>query len=80
MKFLKAVFSESSEWSFGRIAGGLALLASIIWITYLVWKTHVLPDLYRPMVFGTSWYGVTATKGALLKIFGEKTIDSGAEK
>lgn len=59
--FFKDVFQESGKWSLSRFSSGLIVLATLAWITVLVIKTHVLPDLEGPAFFvggGAAHYGI----------------------
>lgn len=49
--FVKEVFSENGQGSFSRVAQGSIVFAVIGWVTYLVLKTHSMPDLSGPSLF-----------------------------
>lgn len=51
--FLKSVFSENGQGSYSRSVGGLIALSTVVWITYVVFKTHAVPDLTGPTMFFT---------------------------
>lgn len=55
--FLKSVFSEDGQGSYSRSVGGLIALATVTWITYVVFKTKAIPDLSGPTVFFTAGSG-----------------------
>jgi hypothetical protein len=42
--------------SWGRCAATATVIASICWVTYLLVRTHAMPDLTGPMTFGLSPY------------------------
>jgi hypothetical protein len=69
--FLKSTFSEADgSASASRVLAGSTVLATIGWITYLVVRTHVLPDLSGAAMFitaGGSLYGVNKLSGAIKK-------------
>lgn len=57
--FLKSVLSEADgSGSFARVASGIAVLASIGWVTHIVLKTHTIPPLTDLTIFNTSIYGI----------------------
>lgn len=49
--FLKEVFSEDGQGSFSRVASGFIVLATCGWVTYVVARTHSIPDLAGPSGF-----------------------------
>lgn len=58
LAFLKSVFSEEGEGSFSRVAQGAVVFSTLFWISYLVVKNHVMPDLNGPSLFiGTGAVG-----------------------
>ena len=61
--FLKGAISESTgEPSFGRLGALAVVISTIGWVTFVVLKTHVIPDLSGPTLFLSS--GTSATYGA----------------
>jgi hypothetical protein len=56
--FVHQLFSESGEASFSRLGSFVALLFGCAWISYLVWKTRVLPGLDGLALFITGLYGL----------------------
>ena len=50
-KFLAGVFSDGGQPSFSRVATGVALIASIAWVSYLVIHNKTLPDFYGIAMF-----------------------------
>jgi hypothetical protein len=61
--FLKETVSEANgSASFGRMAAAAIVTFTLGWITYLVLKTHAMPDLAGPTLFLSS--GTSATYGA----------------
>lgn len=70
-EYIKRVFSDGGEPSFSRWSSGTIVLATIIWVSYLVFRKHELPDLTGPAIFigsGTgSAYGLNILSGALKK-------------
>jgi hypothetical protein len=62
LTFLKSTFSEpDGTGSATRVLGGAVVASTIIWVSYLVIKTHTLPDLTSPSLFvgaGFSGYGM----------------------
>lgn len=68
-RFLQAAMSEppvagaaQGIASFSRIAAGFIIAFVLMWVTYLVFKTHAMPDLAGPTLFMTG--GASATYGA----------------
>ena len=62
--YLKDLFSESSTASFGRVGAGIALIASIGWVSWAVYKTNAIPDLGGVSLFIGTLYGLSAAKSA----------------
>lgn len=67
--FIKAALSEEPTVagqegtpSFSRIAASFIIAFVLTWVTYLVFKTHAMPDLAGPTLFMTG--GAGATYGA----------------
>ena len=63
IKFVRSIFSEADgTGSWGRVGSGLIVLFTLAWVTYVVCKTHLLPELGGPLAFMTggssSLYGV----------------------
>lgn len=65
---LRQLFSSSSQVSFGRVGAAVALLFVCVWVTYLVLKTHSLPDLAGPAVFIASLYGLSKAGDVIYRI------------
>lgn len=69
--YVKRVFSDAGEPSFSRWSSGAIVLATIVWVTYLVIKNHILPDMEGPAIFistGTgSSYGINRISSMLEK-------------
>lgn len=67
-RFLKASLSEPAtvegdgSASFSRIAACFIIGFVLLWVTYLVFYTHAMPDLAGPTLFMTG--GASATYGA----------------
>lgn len=57
--YLKDLFSNSSKASFGRIGAFIALVASIVWVSWVVYHTNVIPDLGGPSLFIGTLYGLS---------------------
>jgi hypothetical protein len=56
--FIKEIFNEENgKTSFARIGSFLSLLAGVGWVSYLVYKNHVLPDLSGISLFIGVPYG-----------------------
>lgn len=69
--YVKRVFSDAGEPSFSRWSSGAIVLTTLFWVTYLVIKNHILPDLEGPAIFlgsGTgSSYGINRISSMLEK-------------
>lgn len=63
--FIKNLFSESGEASFGRFGAFLALLASISWVSWVVYKNSAIPDLGGVSLFIGTLYGLSKGLSAL---------------
>jgi hypothetical protein len=51
--FIRSVFSEGGEGSYSRVAAGAIVVATIVWVSHVVWHTHAMPDLTGPAAFLT---------------------------
>lgn len=68
MGFLKDAFSENGAASSSRLLMGYHALIGSSWVSYIVWKTHTLPDavtLAGITAFVTAPYAINAFKGAV---------------
>jgi hypothetical protein len=72
MNFFRELFSGAPGVSFGRCGAFLALVAGIGWVTWIVWKTTVLPDLSGLTFFITSLYLVGKGVGTVQAIFAKE--------
>lgn len=63
-QFLRSAMSEPTDGSvsFSRLAAGFIIAFVLMWVTYLVFYNHVMPDLAGPTLFMTG--GAGATYGA----------------
>ena len=69
--FLKDLFSESSTASFGRVGAGVALVSSIGWVSWVVYKSNAIPDLGGVSLFIGTLYGLSKA-GSVAQAFGGK--------
>ena len=71
LAFIKSTFSEpDGTGSASRVLGGAVVASTIVWVSYLVIRTHVLPDLTSAALFvgsGFSGYGMNKLSGVLKK-------------
>lgn len=68
--FLKSMFAEDDgTMSFGRTGSAVALLATIGWISYIVYKIHTVPDMTGPSLFIGTPYAINKTHAAVTQIF-----------
>ena len=67
--FLKSTFSEpTGEGSASRILAGVAIIACITWISYIVFVQRHLPDMSGPAMWlasSFSGYGLNKLSGAI---------------
>lgn len=69
--WFKDLFSESSVASFGRVGAMMALMASIGWGTWVVYKTSIIPDLAGVSLFIGTLYGLSKA-GSVVTAFAPK--------
>jgi hypothetical protein len=71
LAFIKSTFSEpDGTGSASRVLGGAVVASTIVWVSYLVLRTHVLPDLTSAALFvgsGFSGYAANRLSGAIKK-------------
>lgn len=62
--FLKSTFSEpDGTGSASRVLALVAILSNIVWVSFVVIKTHAMPDLSgSAMYIGASFSGYAANK------------------
>lgn len=58
-EYLKDLFSEKSTASFGRVGAGVALVSTIGWVSWVVYKTNALPELGGVSLFIGTLYGLS---------------------
>ena len=68
---IKDLFQDGGKWSLSRITSGITIVAVVAWVSFLVLKTHTLPDLDGPALFS----GSGAAHYGLGKWFGKKADD-----
>jgi hypothetical protein len=71
-KFLQQLFSESGEASFSRLGAFIALGFACGWITFLVFRNHVLPSLEGITLFVAALYGLGKANETLQRLMGNK--------
>jgi hypothetical protein len=75
-QFIKSVFSEEGEGSYSRCSAGCIVMGTLVWVSYVVWKNHSIPDLTGPATFLTSGtactYGVNKASDIIGAIKGQK--------
>jgi len=71
-EYIKQLFSESGEASFGRTGSFLGLVLGSGWVSFLVWTTHHLPDLQGLTVFISTLYGLSKTGETVQRVIGKK--------
>ena len=70
--YLRQLFSESGEASFSRVGSFLALISSLAWLSYIVWKTHAVPGVEGLTVFISSLYALGKAGETIQKVMGGK--------
>jgi hypothetical protein len=69
LAFLKKAFSEANgSASATRVLAGTVVMATLSWVTYIVLRTHALPDLSGASLFvgsGFSGYGMNKIANAV---------------
>jgi hypothetical protein len=73
-RMLEMTCESDGKMSLSRVSPAIALVSVVIWVSYLVIKTHTLPDLTGPAFFtgaGAAHYGIG-------KFFGQKQTDADA--
>jgi len=70
--FLQHLFSESGEASFSRVGSFLALMFSLGWLSYIVWKTRAVPGLEGITFFVSSLYGLGKAGQTIQRMMGGK--------
>jgi hypothetical protein len=77
LTFLKGTFSEpTGEGSASRVLAGVAIVACITWISYIVFSQRHLPDMSGPAMWlasAFSGYGLNKLSGAIES--SKKTLD-----
>ena len=71
-EYIKQLFSESGEASFGRTGSFFGLVLGGGWVSFLVWTTHHLPDLQGLTVFISTLYGLSKTGETVRRVVGKK--------
>ncbi len=70
--FLQHLFSESGETSFSRVGSFLALIFSLGWLSYIVWKTRTVPSVEGLTIFICSLYGLGKAGETIQRVLGGK--------
>lgn len=66
LNFLKAVFSESGEGSFSRVASAFLCMFACGWVSSIVYHNHKLPDPSELLALGafvSLFYGINKGTG-----------------
>ena len=71
-EYVKQLFSEGGEASFGRTGSFLGLILAGGGVSFLVWTTHHLPDLQGLTVFISTLYGLSKTGETVQRVMGKK--------
>jgi hypothetical protein len=60
-RILEMFTEDNGKLSLSRVTSGLVVLGPLVWVSFLVFKNHVLPDLEGPALFvtgGATHYGL----------------------
>jgi hypothetical protein len=68
VNLLRKLFSGSDEVSWGRVGSAVSLLFVLGWVTYLVARNRVLPDLAGATAFVAAIYGVSKAGEAVQRL------------
>ena len=79
IEFFKKLYSDSGEISFGRWGASLVIFASILWISYLVYKLVQYSDLLHLSVFVGSCGAFACTIYGIAKFNETKQKDNEAK-
>jgi hypothetical protein len=77
--FMRSAHSESdgsASWS--RLAGSALVLGIIVWISVMLWRDHVHPDISSLVVLMSAPYGLNLTHKGVTAIFGKTNGTSNA--
>lgn len=83
MSHIKSALSENGIGSYSRYAGAFVTVSVVGWVTYLVLKTHALPDLGGATAFlagGNAAYATNQAKKVAEAIKGSIPTDPGDPK
>jgi hypothetical protein len=69
-EYIKIMFSEDNKPrpSYGKHGSFIAILASVAWVSWIVYKTNVIPDLGGICFFIGTPYGLSKGINAVRKI------------
>jgi len=70
-EFFKKLFSESGEASYSRFASFVALIFSIIWVSYELYHVGHIPSMEGPIAFPVTMYGVGKGGETIQKFMGK---------
>lgn len=77
---LKEVLSENGTGSYSRYTGFMVVLSVIVWVSFVVFKTHIIPDLTNPGIFMTlgagTQYGIGQVKHMIAAAKGNQYNDT----
>lgn len=70
MEWIKNMFSSNSTASFGRVGSLIALLSSIVWVSWVVYNKQAIPDLGGVSLFIGTLYGLSKAGETMTNIKG----------
>ena len=81
MNLIKECFSDGGQISYSRCASGVIVLACVSWVSYIVFRTRLIPDLQGVALFLSTGVGVHYGSNKLpdiLSAFGKRDADKKA--
>ena len=64
-KMFREVHSENGTLSWGRVAASFSFVATVVWVSKVVFQTHAIPDLAGPSLFTVGPYAAAKASSAV---------------
>jgi len=68
MNFLTMMFSSSSSVSWGRVGSFLALIFTLVWVSFIVYYERKIPELGGLSLFIVTLYGVSKAGDTIMTL------------